>query len=204
MVPLRPQKGAGPKKVGSAPKNAAAKHKLAQEREAVQKQREAVEVERQKLEELRTELLRAHSELILEQQRFERSRRLALGESSQQKPDDVFILNVGGDAVVQVLRSTLTVFQGSHLANMFCGRWERSLPRDSQGRIFLDCRAEVAVPLLEYLRQCRLECGISGSHVNVPVPIFDHPAATEEFHRLLKYFDLERFVVHQNSWPQSV
>lgn len=47
---------------------------------------------------------------------------------------DIINLNVGG-ANITTTRSTLCQVEGSFLASMFSGRWEKSLARDENGRV---------------------------------------------------------------------
>ena len=47
--------------------------------------------------------------------------------------EDMVELNVGGQAL-SATRSTLVQIEGSLLAAMFSGRWDRGLKRDSAGR----------------------------------------------------------------------
>lgn len=51
--------------------------------------------------------------------------------------NDILTLNVGGMTLC-TNRSTLIQAEGSALAARFSGRWEQSLSRGDQGRIFLD------------------------------------------------------------------
>lgn len=51
-------------------------------------------------------------------------------------------LNVGGTEFKGVKRETLCAVPESHLAELFSGRWEERLLRDSKGRIFLDVNPE--------------------------------------------------------------
>jgi len=64
---------------------------------------------------------------------------------------DEFALNVGGRKF-DVLRNTLTSVEGSILAAKFSGRWEDSLERDAEGRIFIDAKPEYFAVLLDQLR----------------------------------------------------
>lgn len=43
-----------------------------------------------------------------------------------------------GGKLLDVRRSTLTSAKNSMLAALFSGRWERALPRDASGRVFID------------------------------------------------------------------
>ena len=65
--------------------------------------------------------------------------------------DDIINLNVGGKKMT-TKRSTLCQVQGSLLASMFSGRWEDSLARDEDGRIFFDFNPQYFVYILDYLR----------------------------------------------------
>lgn len=101
-------------------------------------------------------------------------------------------------------RSTLRIFEGSHLADLFSGSWESDLPRDAEGRIFMDCRAATFLALVEFLRQCRLERNVTAAsnfgdengegRWKVALPKFDEPEEAEAFMRALRSFGLERFV----------
>jgi hypothetical protein len=55
------------------------------------------------------------------------------------KSSEVISLNVGGTSLA-VLRSTLTSVEGSMLAGMFSGRWEKSLVKDKHGDVFVSLR----------------------------------------------------------------
>merc|ERR1712194_697342 len=79
--------------------------------------------------------------------------------------DPMVLLNVGGEVTLEVHLSTLRCFEGSHLAELFTGAWETKLPRDPQGRIFIDCRSDLFVQLVNFLRQCRLERNLAASVV---------------------------------------
>ena len=65
--------------------------------------------------------------------------------------DDIINLNVGGKKMT-TKRSTLCQVEGSLLASMFSGRWEDSLARDEDGRIFFDFNPQYFVYILDYLR----------------------------------------------------
>ena len=60
-------------------------------------------------------------------------------------------LNVGGTVFKGVKRETLCAVPGSHLAELFSGRWEERLLRDSKGRIFLDVNPECFGKILTFL-----------------------------------------------------
>lgn len=179
--------------------------------------------ERARLDAERAELARMRAQLERERELFESSKRQALGDSSpsdygstskkaqmaleDEEEDSVVLINVGGETTIEVQRSTLRVFESSHLADLFTGSWERQLPRDSKGHIFMDCRADAFVPLVEFLRQCRLKRNLAmkatsngegkaagGGRWKVALPTFDKAEQAEGFMRTLRYFGLERFV----------
>ena len=65
--------------------------------------------------------------------------------------DDVIELNVGGQTMA-TKRSTLCQVEGSLLSSMFSGRWDDSMSRDKDGRIFLDFDPTYFAFILVYLR----------------------------------------------------
>mmetsp|Transcript_26634 Transcript_26634/g.61290 ORF Transcript_26634/g.61290 Transcript_26634/m.61290 type:complete len:259 (-) Transcript_26634:374-1150(-) len=70
--------------------------------------------------------------------------------------DDILELNVGGESFM-VRRSTMLLApEDSHLHAMFSGRWDDSLLRDAQGKIFLDITPCVFGAVLSYLRATQL------------------------------------------------
>lgn len=72
------------------------------------------------------------------------------------KDGDVITLNVGGKKIT-TRRSTLCQVEGSMLAAMFSGRWEDRLERDEKGNIFLDFNPNLFIPIVNYLRDMRIE-----------------------------------------------
>jgi len=213
---------------GSSPRRKSIKHEklqlqrkqdeLASKQNRLDEQSQWVERERQLLREERLKL--EHDREL-----FEFSRRLMIGMAAskaesdttqQDSADSVVTINVGGEATLEVQRSTLRVFEGSHLANLFSGSWEKRLPRDTKGRVFFDNRPDVFVPLVDFLRKCRMERDLaiaaddspqnecrhsSRAHIHrlgwsvPPLPKFQRVEQTEAFECLLRYFGLEPFVV---------
>lgn len=175
-----------------------------------------ISLERARLEAERDELVRMRAQLDHERQLFETTKKTSLrrstsngsgphcGKADEEDVDCVIHLNVGGEASLEVQRSTLRIFEGSYLADLFTGSWDTELPRDSEGRIFMDCRATTFLPLVEFLRQCRLERNLVAAsnfvedHADgrwkVALPKFDDPEEAEAFMRTLRFFGLERFV----------
>jgi hypothetical protein len=70
--------------------------------------------------------------------------------------NEIVKLNVCGE-LMTTTRSTLCAVEGSLLASMFSGRWEGSLTRDEEGRVFLDFEPVVIRPIIDYLRLKRIE-----------------------------------------------
>ena len=66
--------------------------------------------------------------------------------------DDLVEINAGGKIIV-AKRSTLTQIQGSRMAALFSGRWDKKLMRDSHGRIFLDVDPICFQAIVDYLTE---------------------------------------------------
>lgn len=69
--------------------------------------------------------------------------------------DDWIEVNAGGD-VVAAKRSTLTLLGGTRLEALFSGRWDRSLQRDDEGRIFLDVNPVAFRAIVDYLNEAAI------------------------------------------------
>ncbi|KAK3270957.1 hypothetical protein CYMTET_20671 [Cymbomonas tetramitiformis] len=65
---------------------------------------------------------------------------------------DVIELNVGGENFAASRRTLLCAPTDSYFHALFSGRWEESLSRDSQGRVFLDINPDIFRVLLSHLR----------------------------------------------------
>jgi len=115
-------------------------------------------------------------------------------------PDnDMVSLNLGGEANITVLRSTLTQCEDSMLAAAFSGRW--TLPKDEKGMIFIDFEPAIFTPLVQHMRMRRIEDPCNPT----PPPSFVDGAAgaacatpcadlEARFHRMLRYYGLEEWV----------
>ena len=66
--------------------------------------------------------------------------------------DDLIEINAGGK-VIAAKRSTLTQLEGTRLAGIFSGRWDKKLQRDSHGRIFLDVNPVCFQAIVDYLTE---------------------------------------------------
>ena len=70
---------------------------------------------------------------------------------------DVIRINVGGTKIIDVRRRTMTQVEGSLLQSMFSGRWEDSLEKDQDGRIFIDHPPHLFLPMVDFLRSIASE-----------------------------------------------
>ena len=111
--------------------------------------------------------------------------------------DDIINLNVGGEKIT-TKRSTLCQVQGSLLASMFSGRWEKSLARDENGRIFFDFNPQYFVFILDYLRAKKI------STPENPAPL---PKVPEEqvknFNNLVEYLGLSDEIIPADIVPDD-
>lgn len=71
--------------------------------------------------------------------------------------EDIIEINAGGKFTISTTRSTLCLAEGSVFANMFSGRWEQSLKRDSEGRVFFDHDPELIEIIVNFLRRKKIE-----------------------------------------------
>ena len=103
--------------------------------------------------------------------------------------DDIINLNVGG-AKMTTKRSTLCQVKGSLFSSMFSGRWETSLARDEDGRIFFDFNPQHFVLILDYLR------GKAIATSDNPVPLPKVPDdQVKSFNNLIEYLGLSEEIV---------
>ena len=95
------------------------------------------------------DLLRKREAALQEKERDLERLRISLEKEhpNHGEPSDVLRLNIGGGARVDVLRRTLTQFEGSLLESKFSGRWDDSLEKDADGNFFIDQPARLFVPL---------------------------------------------------------
>ena len=103
--------------------------------------------------------------------------------------DDIINLNVGGTKMT-TKRSTLCQVKGSLFSSMFSGRWETSLARDEDGRIFFDFNPQYFVLILDYLR------GKAIATPDNPVPLPKVPDdQVKSFNNLIEYLGLSDEIV---------
>jgi hypothetical protein len=109
--------------------------------------------------------------------------------SIQVKDDDIIKLNVGGTKIT-TKRSTLCQVKGSLLASMFSGRWEDSLARDEDDRVFFDFNPQYFLLILEYLR------GKTIATLESPPPLPKVPRDQKKsFYNLVEYLGLGSEIV---------
>lgn len=92
---------------------------------------------------------------------------------------DLISLNFGGETTVKVKRSLLLQFQGSRLAEMFCGNRDEQIDRDGDGNVFIDYSASIMMPLVELLRTYR-ETGEGGQGASPKLPDFLRTCSAEK------------------------
>ena len=110
-----------------------------------------------------------------------------IGASANVSDDDIIEIDVGGK-VIRALRSTLCLAPDTMFTYMFSGRWEESLKRDDNGRIFLDHDPEFIEIIVNFLRKSKIKDPIEP--VRPPKVICDKK---KDFDDLLRYFGLTDF-----------
>jgi len=122
---------------------------------------------------------------------------IGIGKKSATKTsnddDDIIIeINVGG-TIICALRSTLClVARDTMFSYMFSGRWEKSLTRDSNGRIYLEHDPELIELIVNFLRTKKIEDPSSSFDETIVCP--EIPKGKEQaFRVLLNYFGLTDF-----------
>lgn len=94
---------------------------------------------------------KATENLRQEYEAFEKHRSQMCADYARQvDPNEWVKLNVGGVSY-NYRRSILTSVEGSMLEAVFSGRWEATLPRDNQGRIFIDENPVIFGEVVRYL-----------------------------------------------------
>jgi hypothetical protein len=108
--------------------------------------------------------------------------------------DDLIEMNAGGKIIV-TKRSTLTQIQGSRMAALFSGRWDKKLMRDGHGRIFLDVDPICFQAIVDYLNEMNIS-----SKDSPPSP----PSVGDEHKSILSH-QLELFgILPECSLPDSI
>ena len=57
---------------------------------------------------------------------------------------------------MSVTRDTLTLINETRLEALFSGRWDKLLPRDKGGRMFMDINYTCFRAIVEYLNDCKI------------------------------------------------
>jgi hypothetical protein len=104
--------------------------------------------------------------------------------------DDLIEMNAGGKIIV-TKRSTLTQIQGSRMAALFSGRWDKKLMRDGHGRIFLDVDPICFQAIVDYLNEMNIS-----SEDSPPSP----PSVDDEHKHILNH-QLELFSLGPDCSP---
>lgn len=136
--------------------------------------------------------LREAKRLLEEERRVFEEEKLRFGPLKSDGGSDVVDLNVGGKETVTVSRAALTQCKGSFLAAGFSGRWDSELPKDAQGRIFIDFPPEIFMPLVNHLRLRRIE-----DAPTPPPPPLGDPATDELFLEMLQHFGILDWLYRQ-------
>jgi len=103
--------------------------------------------------------------------------------------NDILTINAGGK-LITVRRDKLCQIQGSRLEKLFCGRWDKKLPRDSEGNIFLNCNPKCFQLIVDYLN----ELAISPPDNLPKEPTFDNNYDDIMLRQYLELFGLCNFV----------
>ena len=134
---------------------------------------------------LRSEYAQRVNEVQLELEALASEQEAARSSTRQ---NEVVSLNVGG-ALFTVKRETLCVCRMSFMAELFSGRWDGQLQRDSDGIIFLDLDPMVFELLLNWLRDKKIET--PGRSAAVPlVP----PQELCHFQAMVDYWGLRSYI----------
>ena len=99
------------------------------------------------IRELEEEYNRNREQLKIDQENLKREKEL----SESLYETDVIHLNIGGE-IIATTRQTLTSYSKSLLSILFNGRWERRLPCDNDGNIYLDFNLDLFRHLLDQLQ----------------------------------------------------
>ena len=91
--------------------------------------------------------------------------------------DDIIEINAGGK-IMSARRGTLTQWKGTRLEVLFSGHWEKTLLRDSSGRVFLDVDGDCFQANVVYLNQLA-----SSTEGNFPEP----PSVYDELETVLAH-----------------
>jgi hypothetical protein len=112
----------------------------------------------------------------------------SVGAATSSIDDDIIEINAGGK-IIEALRSTLTLAAPDTMFSyMFSGRWEESLKRDRNGRVFIDENSELIEIIVDFLRMKKRE---DPSKLAPPPTVRDEKK--DNFLSLLNYYGLTEF-----------
>ena len=102
-------------------------------------------------------LKEAEEQLFNRLQEFEERKRNSAaahndGSAQHIRDDDIIEINAGG-RIIAARRSTLCQLKGTRLEALFSGRWDKTLCRDSSGRIFLDVNGDYFQAIVDFLNE---------------------------------------------------
>ena len=81
----------------------------------------------------------------------------AAAATAASNDEDIIIeINAGGK-IISALRSTLTLAPNTMFTYMFSGRWEESMKRDDNNRVYLDHDPELIEIIVNFLRMKKIE-----------------------------------------------
>lgn len=109
------------------------------------------------------------------------------GPDSQEHPQMVS-LNIAGKTSLAVLRAILTQCKGSLLASQFSGRWD--LPKDGEGRIYIEFEPQLFKPLVDHLRTRFMD----GEARCTPPPRFSDQQLDAKFQEMLQYYGVREWI----------
>lgn len=99
---------------------------------------------------------------------------------------DIVEINVGGELIIQAHRGTLCQVEGPMFSGIFSGRWEDSVRRDKEERIFLDHDPELLRIIINFMRLKSI-----GDPSEPLMPPTVPREKQQAFRCLTKYFGLE-------------
>merc|ERR1719210_2847175 len=133
------------------------------------------ESERAAFSKLREEFCKERVEFEEEQKEARDQVPLQPRSEPSSRLNEVVALNVGGEAKVTVSLDTLLQCPECRFTSIFSQH--QHMPKDSQGRIFIDFKPTLFLPLLEHLRMRRIE----ESHDPTPPPQFQDGELEAQF-----------------------
>jgi BTB/POZ domain len=97
---------------------------------------------------------------------------------------DVIHLNVSGKKIA-VLRSTLTILEGSMLAARFSGSWDDSLEKDKEGNFSINQPPDLFLLMIDFL-----QCAVNASTTSGAIPFPSTADFNGDITRFQKFADM--------------